>query len=198
MQRLRFLRGRDRRPDPSKLRCKPLQVYTVTCALGVLGSAQAEIVVDGVLDESEWRDAAVCSDWGRTEPYARDAPRYHNEVRIASTQTGLIAAFTVAQPAGELRVKPRAPRDAALIGDSVTLVVDFDANGQIGYQFSVGLSGSVSDGLVLNQNELDKDWDGVWQHAVRETPDQWVVEMHLPWSCVSRGYTGGEQRTWGV
>jgi hypothetical protein len=171
---------------------------TVTCALSVIGCANADIVLDGVLDEAEWQQAIVCSDWRRTEPYARDEPRYDNEVRIASTPAGLIAAFTVDQPASERRVKPRGPRDGALTGDSVTLVVDFDANGQIGYEFSVGLSGSVRDGLVLNQNEFDKDWDGVWQHAVRETPEQWVVELQVPWSSVSMRASQDEQRTIGV
>lgn len=171
---------------------------TVTCALSVIGCANAEIVVDGVLDESEWQQAAVCSDWRRTEPYARDQPRFRNEVRIASTKAGLIAAFTVDQPSGERRVKPRGARDSVLTGDSVTLVVDFDANGQIGYEFSVGLSGSVRDGLVLNQNEFDQDWDGVWQHAVRESPEQWVVELQVPWSSVSMRASQTEQRTIGV
>jgi hypothetical protein len=170
----------------------------MTCALGVIGCANAEIVVDGVLDESEWQQAVVCSDWRRTEPYARDQPRFRNEVRIGSTKAGLIAAFTVDQPSGERRVKPRGARDSALTGDSVTLVVDFDANGQIGYEFSVGLSGSVRDGLVLNQNEFDQDWDGVWQHAVRETPEQWVVELQVPWSSVNMRASQTEQRTIGV
>src|SRR5262245_7439041 len=106
-------------------RCRSLQVYPVSCALGALSCANAEIVVDGVLDETEWQDATVCSDWRRTEPFAQDAPRYHNEVRLASTPQGLLAAFTIDQPVGERRIKSRSARDSAIPGDSVTLVVDF-------------------------------------------------------------------------
>ena len=198
MRRGQYLRGVAVERSSHAPHGKPLQVYTVTFALSLLGTAHADIVVDGTLDEPEWQDAIVCSDWGRTEPYAQDEPRYHNELRIASTPDGLIAAFTVDQPAAERRVKTRAPRDSSLTGDSVTLVVDFDANAQVGYEFSVGLGGGVRDGLVLNQNEFDRDWDGVWQHSVRETADQWVVELKVPWSTVSASASDAEQRTIGV
>jgi hypothetical protein len=195
MRRHRFPKEIDRRCTGQARRCVPLHVHTVSCALALFGSAQAEIVVDGLLDEPEWQDAKVCADWGRTQPYAQDQPRYRNELRIASTPEGLIAAFTLDHPPSEPRVKTRSPRDAGLPGDSVTLVVDFDANGQIGYEFSVGLGGGVRDGLVLNQNEFDRDWDGVWQHSVRETADQWVVELKVPWTTVSMRDSDAEQRT---
>jgi hypothetical protein len=143
--------------------------------------ARAEIVVDGRIDESEWQSAIRCEDWRRTTPFARDQPRYRNDVRILSTEHGLAAAFILDQPPQERRIKPRTPRDAeAFIGDAVGLVVDFDANAQVGYEFAVALGGGVRDGLVTNQNKFDRDWDGTWQHAVRESEDQWFVEMLAP------------------
>jgi hypothetical protein len=161
--------------------------------------AHAEIVVDGRIDESEWENAIRCEDWRRTVPFARDEPRYRNDVRILSTEHGLAAAFIVDQPPQERRIKPRTPRDAeAFVGDTVGLVVDFDANAQIGYEFAVALGGGVRDGLVTNQNKFDRDWDGTWQHAVRESADQWFVEMLVPWSSISMRQSGADTRTIGV
>ncbi len=161
--------------------------------------ARAEIVVDGRIDESEWENAIRCEDWRRTVPFARDEPRYRNDVRILSTEHGLAAAFILDQPPQERRIKPRTPRDAeAFIGDTVGLVVDFDANAQIGYEFAVALGGGVRDGLVTNQNKFDRDWDGTWQHAVRESDDQWFVEMLVPWSSISMRESGADTRTIGV
>lgn len=163
------------------------------------GAAHAQIAVDGVFDEPEWADAVRCEDWRRIEPYSLDEPRYANQVRLLSTEDGLAVAFIIDHPPGERRVKPRTPRDSeTLIGESVGLVVDFDATGQVGYEFSVALGGGVRDGLVLNQNEFDRDWDGEWHHAVRETEEQWFVEMLIPWSTVSMGRTRSERRTIGV
>jgi hypothetical protein len=161
--------------------------------------AHAEIVVDGRIDESEWENAIRCDDWRRTVPFARDQPRYRNDVRILSTEHGLAAAFIVDQPPQERRIKPRTPRDAeAFIGDTVGLIVDFDANAQVGYEFAVALGGGVRDGLVTNQNKFDRDWDGTWQHAVRESADQWFVEMLVPWSSISMRQSGADTRTIGV
>ena len=156
---------------------------------------RAEIAVDGRLDEDEWHSAFRCADWLRTQPFALDAPRYAKSYLVA-TEEGLAAGFILAQPPQEQRVKPRTPRDSlSLIGDSVSLMVDFDATGQVGYEFSVALGGGVRDGLITNQNRFDRDWDGSWQHAVRETDDQWFVEMLIPWSTVSKRESGTERRT---
>jgi hypothetical protein len=178
--------------------CLPV-LFLLYTVIGVSSAARADIVVDGVLDEEEWRDTTSCTDWRRTVPFALDTPRYRNELRLVATRQGLAAAFTIDQPAAERRMKPRTPRDAeTLTGDSVSLMLDFDATGQIGYEFSIGLGGGVRDGLITNQNEFDRDWDGIWQHAVRETEDQWFVEMLIPWSSVSMRGSAQERRTIGV
>ena len=88
-----------------------------------------------------------------------------------ATDAGLAAAFILDQPAATSGASSRARR-AIRSASSATpsaLMVDFDATGQVGYEFSVGLGGGVRDGLITNQNKFDRDWDGAWQHAVRET-----------------------------
>jgi hypothetical protein len=162
-------------------------------------AAQAQIVVDGQLDEPQWNTAVRCRDWRRTEPFALDTPRYATETRIASLPEGLAVAFAVDQPPAERRIRTRTPRDTdRLSGDYVQVLIDFDATGQIGYEFTVGLGGGVRDGLITNQVQFDRDWDGVWQSAVRESDDQWFVEMLIPWSTVSMRATTTAKRTVGV
>jgi hypothetical protein len=162
-------------------------------------SARAEIVVDGRIEEAEWETAIHCDDWRRTLPLLRDEPRYRSDVRSLSTERGLAAAFILDQPPQMRRMKPRTPRDAAsFTGDTVSLVVDFDATANIGYEFAVALGGGVRDGLVTNQNKFDRDYDATWEHAVRETDDQWFVEILVPWSSISMRDTGSDKRTIGV
>ena len=159
-------------------------------------SAVAGIVVDGRLDEPEWQDATACTDWVRTQPFALDTPRNRSEARMASTPEGLAVAFVLEQPAGEQRTKPRTPRDAGdFHGDSISFMVDFDADGRVGFEFSVALGEGIRDGLITNQNERSTDWDGVWQHAVRETDNEWYVELLIPWSTASMRDGNAEQRT---
>lgn len=179
------------------IRLTPWLLLAAACTR--IDVAHAAIEIDGRLDEPEWQDAVQCTDWRRTQPFARDEPRYHNEVRLRALPEGLAAAFVIDQPPSERRMKPRTPRDAAnLTGESVSLIVDFDATGQVAYEFAVGLGGGIRDGIVTNQNEFNRDWDGVWQHAVRETPEQWFVEMLIPWASVNMRASTSEQRTIGV
>jgi hypothetical protein len=168
-------------------------------AIGAVTTAHAELVIDGRLDEPEWEQAVHCGDWRRTLPFAQDEPRYHNDVRILSTKDGIAAAFVIDQPPGERRIKPRTPRDAeSMAGDSVTLDLDLDATGQVGYEFTIGLAGGVRDGLITNQNKFDRDWDGTWQQAVRETDDQWFVELFIPWTTLNMRSSEAQTRTIGV
>lgn len=184
----------------SRLRRAFFSLYTLVAASGLMpAAAQAEIVVDGRIDDAQWQQSVQCPGWRRTQPFALDEPRYRNDVRIVATPEGLAAAFVIDQPAAERRMKPRTPRDSErLVGDSVSLMIDFDATGQIGYEFSVGLGGGVRDGLITNQNRFDRDWDGIWQHAVLETEDQWFVELLIPWATVNMRQSNAAQRTIGV
>src|SRR5262245_46086796 len=171
----------------------------LTLLLAAVLPAHAEVVVDGRFDESEWSGAIRCDDWRRTLPLLRDDPRYGNDVRVLSTERGLAAAFTIEQPPQERRMKPRTPRDAeAFTGDAVSLIVDFDAAAQVGYEFAVALGGGVRDGLVTNQNKFDRDWDGTWEHAVRETDGKWFVELLVPWSSISMHKSPAATRTIGI
>jgi hypothetical protein len=176
--------------------CARIALYTL---LAFHVPLRAAITVDARFDEAEWSQATQCTDWRRTQPYALDAPRYHNDMRIVATQEGLAASFVIDQPAAERRMKPRTPRDSEqLVGDAVGLMIDFDANGQVGYEFSVGLGGGIRDGQITNQNTFDRDWDGTWQHAVRETDDQWFVELLIPWTTITMRESAASHRTIGV
>lgn len=155
------------------------------CIALVATIADAEIVVDGLIEEAEWSTAYTCSDWQRVEPFARDTPAFHNEGRLLSTPQGIAVAFAIDHPRSERRVKPRSARDAqAFGGEYVTFMADFGGMGQSGYEFAVGLGGGARDGTISNQREFDRDWDGRWTYAVSETEDQWFVEMLIPWSTI--------------
>ena len=196
MSLARFINDAPASATTRRILCVAIALYTVAL---VPASAQGAITIDGQFDENEWQQAVSCGQWRRTEPFARDEPRYHNDVRIVATPEGLAAAFTIDQPPGERRVKPRTPRDAeTLPGDAISLMIDFDATGQVGYEFSVGLGGGVRDGTITNQNEFIRDWDGTWQQQVRETKDQWFVEMLVPWEAINMRPTSKPMREIGV
>jgi hypothetical protein len=184
-----------RRLFSKRILCALLLLYT----LALSQVAAAHISVDGEINESEWQNAQHCDGWQRTEPFVHDSPRYGNDALFVATADGLAVALIFDQPPDERRIRPRSPHDApTLPGDYASVVVDFDATGQVGYEFAVGLGGGTRDGLVTNQTYFDRDWDGEWWHAVRETKDRWTVEMLIPWTSINMKDSNAETRTIGV
>jgi hypothetical protein len=188
-------------PSPSLgARCgahAPRALLTLAaCLLAPL--AQAAISVEGLLDEPEWQQAQVIDDFVVTQPFTLARPDFPTEARILGTPAGIAVAFLVTQPPGVARQRAQTPRDADIPGDSVTVYVDFNADGVTAYAFTVGLSGAVQDATLTDENKYSTDWDGDWQHAVQEQDARWTVEILILWSTASMHGSATAQRTLAV
>lgn len=166
----------------------------LTCARTLLlgaacvgGPAHAAIVVDGKIEEPEWENAQTYNDFKITEPYSLSAPDQGSgtQAKLVSTPDGIAVAFILEQSAAFRRVKPRLERDKNKTADNVNFTIDFDNDGRSAYSFTVGLSGSVKDGLVTNESSLNLDWDTDWSWAVEENDAGWQVEILIPWTVTT-------------
>ena len=153
--------------------------------LFVCPAAHAALTIDGRADEAEWKDAHVLRDFKRTQPYTLDAATAVTEARLLSTPDGIAFAFRCEQPADIPRIKPFTPRDRIRNADRVNVNIDFDADGKVGYNFTVSLSDSIEDAIISNENEFSTDWDADWLHAVQEDASGWSVEILLPWTIAA-------------
>lgn len=151
------------------------------------GGAQATIVIDGKVDETDWQQARSYQDFKITEPYRLEAPPAGagTVARLLSTPEGIAVAFELEQSSAFARVKPRLERDQERAADRVNVSIDFDGDGRNAYSFSVDRAGSVQDGVVANENVLNLDWDTDWSWAVSETERGWQAELLIPWSVAT-------------
>ncbi|RNF86241.1 DUF5916 domain-containing protein [Montanilutibacter psychrotolerans] len=166
-------------------------------AEGIGSSAEAAILVDGKLDEPEWAQARRYDDFKVTEPFRLSAPDAgtSTQARMISTPDGIAVAFTVEQSAATPRVKPRLERDQGNAADIVNFMIDFDGDGRTAYSFTVGLSGSIQDEVISNENQVNLDWDTDWTSAVTESEAGWQVELLIPWSVAPMRGTDTPTRT---
>ena len=159
---------------------------------------RAGITIDGRMNEPEWAEAKVFSQFLVTDPLTQEAPRYPSEARVLSEREGLVLGLTVHVPRS-LRTYGRSPRDSdPLDADSVRVFVDFDGQGRTAYEFAVSLSNTERDGIVLNQNQQFYDWDTTWRHEVSEDNDAWYAEILIPWSAAPMGAAVDGKRTIGL
>ncbi len=155
----------------------------------------AGLTIDGRLDESQWQSAQVFEDFVVVEPFTRAEPTYPTTVRLLALPEGIAVGFHNVQPPDVPRQRELTARDADMPGDRVNLFIDFNADGEVAYNFTVSLAGSIQDATITNENQFSTDWDGDWQHAAFEGEDFWSVEMLLPWTVAAMKNSGTPRRT---
>ncbi len=175
-----------------------LRHYMPCLILLVAPSAQAALVIDGRADEPDWANATTLGPLVTVQPLTLVPPAYQTEVRLLSTPEGIAFAFRNRQPAEVARVKPRTLRDRGGESDRVNVMIDFDGDGKLGYNFMVSLSDSIDDLVISNENQFRPDWDGDWQHAVDETEEGWTAEILIPWNISTMRAVPGDTRNIGV
>jgi len=166
--------------------------------LAYAAAAHAEIVVDGRLDEPEWRDARVFDDFIVTQPLTYEQPAHPTTVRLLPTPQGIAIGFDVEHPATTERQAPITPRDADNPGDRVNVYLDLDADAKVVYNVTVARSGSVQDATLTNENQYSTDWDGAFETAASERDGGWIAEILVPWSIASMRDSDAPTRTIGI
>lgn len=170
---------------------------TAWLALLMLSDTANAVQIDGVMNEAEWAGAqhfdhfvAVQPLTGKATPADRGA-----EAWLKSTPEGIAAAIRVRHPSGVPQTRTRIQRDGNEAVDRVNFMLDFDADGQVAYYFSITAAGDIMDQVISNENSFNADWDGAWQHAVSDTDDGYLAEWLIPWSTAQMRDSSAARRT---
>ena len=143
------------------------------------------VEIDGHIDAQEWAEAQHVTEFRKTQPLNGEPPTLATEAWVLSTPEGLAIAFRNTQPSSVPRTQQRVRRDFEDQVDRVNIMVDFDCDGRTGYAFRVASTDDVYDGVITDERQFNKDWDGNWKHAVRVDDGGWTVEVLIPWNIAS-------------
>ena len=103
------------------------------------GFMVSSINIDGQLNEPEWQKAQLISDFVTVYPNDKSKPKFKTEVRIFSDDKGIYFGFRNEQPF-ETHTPLKHPRDKWFVdADRNFIMIDFDGNASVGYEFSVTL-----------------------------------------------------------
>jgi hypothetical protein len=145
----------------------------------------AEIRIDGRLDEAVWARLPVIDDFRAIEPDTLVTGQYATHVRMFYTERGLYVGFELHQPPDTLVARLSSRDQRQLNRDAVYITIDSSGEGRYGYWFGIALGDSLIDGTVLPERQFQTDWDGPWYGATAVTDYGWSAEMFLPWSMMS-------------
>ena len=142
--------------------------------------------IDGRLDEDAWAAATPIGPLIQTEPDEGAAASEATEVRILVDRRQLYVGIRCFDSSPAAVVVSQLARDAGLdVDDNVLLVVDSLLDRRNGYFFQVNAAGARSDGQLFNNpEELNYDWDGIWEARTSVDDRGWSVEMAIPFKTV--------------
>ena len=154
----------------------------------------ASINVDGKLEESEWQKATLITDFVTVYPNDKSKPKFKTEVKIFSDDKGIYIGFENEQPI-ETHTPLRHPRDKWFVdADRNFIMIDFDGNSTVAYEFSVTLGDTLRDAVITNENELSSSWDAIWYAKTHQTDNAWFSEFFIPWEVAPMNYIEGDKR----
>ena len=161
-------------PEPSEANRKRLVARRTT----------ARLLIDGKLDEADWRNAPVAGDFAQARPNYEPTTRYPTEVRVLFDDENLyIGAFNRDSAGMKSLRMPDLRRDFEPPENDV-----FGASiGPLGdkrtvLQFSTTPLGSQADVQAFDGGDaFNFNWDALWKVRTTRADSGWTAEFSIPW-----------------
>ena len=161
-----------------------------------LRKATSAIIVDGVMDERAWAEAALASDFYMITPMDTSMARVRTDVKMTydANHLYLIAICYHAVPGPYMVESLR--RDFVFgKNDNFLLFMDTFDDQTNGFSFGANAAGAQWDGIMYEGGKVDLSWDNKWTSAVKNDDEKWVFEMAIPFKSIR--YKKGIKR-WGI
>ena len=138
-------------------------------------------VIDGVLDEPLWSEAASIGPLTQVLPIEGAAPSVATDIRLTYDRDTVYVGIVCRDDPAEVRAR-QMDRDAFVRYDDVVEVwFDPFASERFAYWFQITPGGSIGDALLAdNGTSFNKDWDGIWYGRSTVTSEGWTAELAIP------------------
>lgn len=141
-----------------------------------------KVELDGELNEAFWNDCQVLSEFVQNTPKAGEPATRKTDVRLAYDNTAVYISAELFDERDSMSLT-LSERDEFGNADYFGLIFDpYDA-GTIGFAFFVTSAGVQIDQLH-EVNNVDENWNAVWQSKVSIKDDRWIVEIKIPFSAL--------------
>src|SRR5437773_12055893 len=142
---------------------------------------RAPVTLDGRLDEPFWAAADSIDDFRQREPLEASPATERTVVKVAHDAGALYIVVRCYDSnmhgvrASQLR------RDADLSSDdNVQLLIDSYNDRRSAFVFGSNMNGAMWDAQFSGVDDLNENWNGVWEVAVTRDSAGWTAEFRLP------------------
>ncbi|MFT3745197.1 MAG: carbohydrate binding family 9 domain-containing protein [Pyrinomonadaceae bacterium] len=152
-------------------------------------------VIDGVLDDAMWKNAALFGDFVQTQPGDNVPPKHPMEYMMAYDAKNLYIAFKVKQDRSTVRATV-SRRDNIFNDDYVGVFLDTFNDQRQAYIFFFNPLGMQGDGTMTEGRGEDYSVDLVYESKGVLTEDGFTVEAAIPFKSLR--YEAGKGKNWGI
>ncbi|OOG69580.1 DUF5916 domain-containing protein [Algoriphagus sp. A40] len=158
--------------------------------------ASSPILIDGVMDEKAWEDAAVATDFFMITPMDTSFAQVKTDVRM-SYDTDHLYLIVVNHHAVEGPYMVESLRRDFAFGKNDNFLLFMDPFDDLtnGFSFGANAAGAQWDGQMYNGGAVDLSWDNKWVSKVKNYEDKWIFEAAIPFKSIryKKGIT-----EWGI
>ncbi len=160
---------------------------------------ESPIVVDGRLDEAEWRSASVVSGFVQAAPEPGRPASQRSAAQILFDEQSIYVALRLDDASPDSIVAPLARRDFTGYSDWAHVIIDSYQDRRTAFRFALNPAGVKRDGYITGDSENTEDlgWDAVWDGATRRDSTGWTAEFRIPLSQLRFDASRGDA-TWGI
>jgi hypothetical protein len=157
---------------------------------------EADVEIDGVMDEDVWDRAVLINDFHQYQPVEYAEPSQRTDVRIFYTEDALYIAARLWDEFPD-QISASILRQGQALGadDVFSVILDPYLDRRNGYRFEVNANGVRAEGLFKNVTGVESSWNGIWQAGVSRDEQGWLVEMRIPFQTIS---FNTDSSAWGI
>ncbi|HVF46181.1 MAG TPA: carbohydrate binding family 9 domain-containing protein, partial [Pyrinomonadaceae bacterium] len=152
-------------------------------------------VIDGILNDAVWKQAALFGDFIQTNPGDNVAPKHPTEFMMAYDAKHLYMAFRVKQDRNTIRASV-SRRDQIFNDDYIILYLDTFNDERQAYAISFNPLGIQADGTMTEGRGEDYSVDLVMESKGVLTEDGYTIEAAIPFKSLR--YEAGKNKNWGL
>jgi len=157
--------------------------------------AKSRITIDGLLDEPDWLETSSVGEILQREPKPGEKATEPTEVKILYDGANLYIGVMCYDSEPSRIIGTQMARDADLsVDDRIEIVIDTYRDRRNGFYFATNPLGALVDGLIIENGQLNREWDAIWEMRTRRVDRGWTAEFAIPFK--SLGYNKAQQE-WG-
>jgi hypothetical protein len=159
---------------------------------------EEKITIDGKLNEANWQNVDVASDFVYLFPEnGKPAPNnLETQVKVLYDNTAIyIGAYLKDDEPNKIR-KELTQRDNFATAEHFGALINGFNDGQQDFRFYVSSAGVQIDVLHTDNDGEDDTWNAIWESSVKIVDDGWVVEMKIPYAALR--FPKSDVQTWGI